>query len=394
MSSVGLKFSEQVAAACRSVIGTLGETTLLHRPDITPESHRLVNHCLETGWVSSAGRYVAEFESDLAKFCGSTSAVAVVNGTAALQVGLVVAGVQPGDEVLCPSLTFVATPNSIRHAGAFPHFVEVEKATFGIDPDRLRTHLAAVGQVRRGELWNRTTGRRISAICPMHCLGHPTRIELIVDIADEYGLIVVEDAAESLGSFVGDRHTGRFGKVGCFSFNGNKIITTGGGGALISDDQELLDRARHLTTTARVGSGFEFVHDRVGWNFRMPNINAALGLGQLRNLDSILLRKRILADRYRDAFKGVSGVTFLEQPEGCRSNWWLNAIVLDPDAASVRDELLTKLNQEGIQSRPLWRPMHLLPMYADSPRSDLATTESLASRTINIPSSPDLVELY
>jgi len=382
-----------VLAACKKVIKAPKGVVLLHRPDIVPESRQLVDDCLETGWVSSAGRYVGEFESELASYCGAFGSVAVVNGTAALQVGLVVAGVHPGDEVLCPSLTFVATPNAIRHAGAFPHFVEVEESTFGIDSNRLRSYLLAIGEQRNGQLANRATGRRISAVCPMHCLGHPTRIDALMQVAEEFGLTVVEDAAESLGSFIGDRHTGLFGKVGCISFNGNKIITTGGGGALISNDRDLLERAKHLTTTARVGSGFEFVHDQVGWNFRMPNINAALGLGQLRNLDSILLRKRMLADRYRAAFADVNGVTFVDQPAGCRSNWWLNAILLAPELAFCRDDMLAKLNQEGIQSRPLWRPMHQLPMYAESPRDDLAITESLASRTINIPSSPDLIDL-
>lgn len=380
-----------VLEACRFVLGGKGSEILLHRPEIGRESGKLVDDCLVTGWVSSAGRYVREFEQELAAFVGAPDAVAVVNGTAALQVALVVAGVKPGDEVICPSLTFVATANAVRHAGANPHFVEVEESTFGIDPDRLRRHLAAVGEMREGRLFNKQTGRPISAICPMHCLGHPVRIERLLEVATEFGLDVVEDAAESLGSCAGGKHTGLFGKIGCFSFNGNKIITTGGGGALVSEDTGLLQRARHLTTTARVGAGYEFIHDEVAWNFRMPNINAALGLGQLRNLESILTRKRILADRYREAFASHPGVRFLDEPSGCRSNYWLNAIILDEGIAGLRDEILATLNQAGIQSRPLWRPMHLLPMYQDCPRSSMTITESLAARTINIPSSPDLI---
>lgn len=382
---------EAVVAAVRSVVGDRGDDlVLLHGPTLGGNAWDYVKECIDTGWVSSAGAYVTRFEKMLAEFTGARHAVAVVNGTAALHVALLLAGVTRDSEVLIPSLTFVATANAVAYCGAVAHFCDVEKRTLGIDSQRLGAHLQEVAQLRDGECWNRRTGRRIAAIVPMHTFGHPVDLEGLAAVAQRWGLPIVEDAAESLGSYYRGKHTGTFGRLGILSFNGNKIVTTGGGGAILTDDDELAGRARHITTTAKLPHAWEFVHDVTGFNYRMPNLNAALGCAQLEQLPEFLTNKRRLAERYAEAMAGIEGVSVFREPEGSKSNYWLNAILLDKPDLATRDRLLGALNAAKLQSRPIWTPMHRLAMYCECPRMELDVTEQLAQRVVNVPSSAGL----
>lgn len=380
----------RIVGAVREVVGERPRPVLLHGPSLAGNEWQYVKECIDTAWVSSAGSYVTRFEKMLAEFTGATQAVAVVNGTGALHVALLLAGVGRGDEVLMPSLTFVATANATSYCGATPHFCDVSATTLGIDPEKADVHLKKIAEKRDGVCYNRQTGKRISAIVPMHTFGHPVDLAGLADIAQRHGIVIVEDAAESLGSYYKGRHTGRFGKLGILSFNGNKIVTTGAGGAIITDDEKLATHARHITTTAKVPHAWEFIHDEVGFNYRMPNINAAIGCGQVEQLPGFLERKRKLAIRYTEAFSDMPGVSVFVEPPNSQSNYWLNAILLDRPDHAVRDTILKALNDAGFQSRPIWRPMHQLTMYRDCPRMDLSVTEDLGARVINIPSSATL----
>ncbi|HEX7948854.1 MAG TPA: LegC family aminotransferase [Candidatus Limnocylindrales bacterium] len=376
------------------VVAALGRVAnppvALHEPEFAGNEWRYVKDTLDSGWVSYRGAYVERFERDLAAFIGAKAAIAVVNGTAALHVALVVAGVKPGDEVIVPSLTFIATANAVTFAGAITHFVDVEESTLGMDPVRLDRYLDDIVEHRGGIAINRLTGRRIGAVMPMHTFGHPVDLDLILEVCERHGIPLVEDAAESLGSYYKGRHTGNHGLVAGLSFNGNKIATTGGGGAILTNDEALAGRARHLTTTAKLPHRWEFIHDEVGFNYRLPNLNAALGCAQLEELDGFIADKRRLADRYVDAFAGVPGLAVVREPEFGKSNYWLNAILLDPANAALRDPILEATNDAGFMTRPVWRLIHRLPMYAASPRMDLPVSESIEARLINIPSSAKL----
>ncbi len=362
----------------------------LHEPEFAGNEWRYVKDCLDTGWVSYKGAYVERFERDLAAFVGAKAAIAVVNGTAALHVCLILAGVQPGDEVILPSLTFVATANAVAFAGAITHFVDVEASTLGMDPVRLDAYLGEILERRGDAAVNRLTGRRIGAVMPMHTFGHPVDLDLILEVCQRHGIPLVEDAAESLGSTYKGRHTGNHGLVSGLSFNGNKIATTGGGGAIVTNDVTIAERARHITTTAKLPHRWEFIHDEIGFNYRLPNLNAALGCAQLEELAGFVADKRRLADRYAEAFADVPGLEVVREPEFGRSNYWLNAILLDPDQAGLRDPILQATNDAGFMTRPVWRLIHRLPMYADAPRMDLPVSESIEARLINIPSSATL----
>lgn len=382
---------ERIVRRLREVIGRDGGPVLLHQPLLDGSEGRYVQQCIDTGWVSSAGQFVNDFERKLCEVTGAKFAVAVINGTAALHVAFMLAGVERGTEVLMPSLTFVATANAAAYCGAIPHFCEVSQRTLGLDPQKLAEYLNRIAE-RRGELClNRLTGHRISALVPMHTFGHPVEMDDLLEVARRWKLPVVEDAAESLGSLYRGRHTGTFGLLGVLSFNGNKIVSTGAGGAILTNDETLAARARHLTTTAKVPHPYEYVHDEVGFNYRMPNINAALGFGQLERLDELVERKRRLARMYQEAMADFDGVRMFVEPAGARSNYWLSALLLDEPDGTARDRLLAALNQAGLQSRPVWRPMHQLPMYRDCPHTDLTVTENLAARIVNIPSSPGLI---
>ncbi|MFM7763381.1 MAG: LegC family aminotransferase [Acidimicrobiaceae bacterium] len=379
---------QEFLAVLKSVLGESGGSPIaLHEPNIGQRENDLVSKCLASGWVSSVGEYISEFEQGLAKFTNSKHAIAVVNGTAALHLALHSVGVKPGDEVLVPTLSFVATANAVSHCGAIPHFVDSDPETLGLDPLALREHLRANASLQNGELHNTSTGRRISAVVPMHTFGHPMQIEALVDVAKEFNLVVVEDAAESIGSYVGRTHTGTFGRCSSLSFNGNKTITTGGGGAILTDDSELAQRIRHLATTAKMPHDYEYIHDAVAFNYRMPNINAALGCAQLSRLDDFLSAKRVLAKKYAEGFSSAKSMQFVAEPHGTTSNYWLNTIRLNKPDLSLRDELLVAARANGYMCRPAWNLLHTLPMHESSPRAKLPVAQNLWQSLINIPSS-------
>lgn len=381
---------QSVANIIRQVIGDSDELVPLHEPEFSSSSWTMIKDCLDSTYVSSVGKYVDQFENEVAAACSTRHAVAVVNGTAALQVALIVCGVCADDEVIIPSLSFVATANAVVHAGAVPHFVDSNEHNFGIDVVSLQNHLHYITE-RRGKLvYNRETGRRISAIVPMHAFGHPADMDPLIDLANDYGLSVIEDAAEALGSTYKGRACGSIGQIGIFSFNGNKILTTGGGGALVTNDDELAKRARHLTTTAKVPHRWAFEHDEVGFNYRMPNLNAALGCSQMQDLGARLKQKRQLAQQYADAFGEMSAVEIIGEPASCSSNFWLNTLRLKIKDTTYRDQLLDLLNDQKISARPVWTLLHRLVMFSHCPKSNLSVSERLEMQLINIPSSAHL----
>jgi perosamine synthetase len=385
--SEGLLSTEQIVATISSVLEELNVPRTLHQPLFQGHEWEYLKDCIDTGWVSSVGSYVDRIEQMLAEYTGAKRAVAVVNGTAALFIALKMAGVEPGDEVLIPALTFVATANAVAYCGATPHFVDSEYATLGIDPAKLDHYLGDIGAVDSDGTRNRFTGARIKAVVPMHTFGHPVDLDPLMELCHRWKLEMIEDAAESLGSFYKERHTGTFGRIGILSFNGNKIVTSGGGGALLFNNEAEAKLAKHLTTTARKPHKWEFFHDMLGYNFRMPNLNAALGCAQLEKLPDFLESKRKLALRYIEAFKNVPGVKVVKDSPFTKSNYWLNALLLDEEVASQRDAVLDATNENGIMTRPVWTLMHHLPMYENCPRMDLSVAESLEKRIVNIPSS-------
>ena len=380
----------EVVAAIRTVVG--GEKQQLHEPRFNGNEARYLQECVASTFVSSVGPFVNRIEDALCGFTGARHAVAVVNGTAALHIALLLAGVRPGDEVLVPALTFVATANAVAYCQAIPHFVDSEERSLGIDPLALRTYLSAKTVTKDGVCVNRASGRVIRVLLPMHTFGHPADMEALLSVAADFHLLVVEDAAESLGSYIGKQHTGTFGLLGTLSFNGNKTITTGGGGAILTDDADLAAKAKHLTTTGKVAHRWEYTHDGVAYNYRMPNLNAALGVSQLEQLPGFLSQKRALFNAYASAFAGVQGVKLVQEPRSCTSNYWLQTLLLDTPDAALRDALLEATNAAGLMTRPAWTLMHQLPMFRDMPRAPLPVAESLALRLINIPSSAGLVE--
>ncbi|MGG3563602.1 LegC family aminotransferase [Neobacillus rhizosphaerae] len=359
----------------------------LHEPTFNEREIQLVTDCIATGWVSSVGKYVDQFEKMLAEYTGVKRAVAIMNGTAALHIALKIAGVQANDEVFIPSLTFVATANAVTYLQAIPHFVDVSKETLGMDPVKLEAYILEIGKMENGQLINKQTGRIIRAVVPMHTFGHSVDIDPLVELCELYNIVLVEDAAESLGTFYKGKHTGGFGLVGALSFNGNKIVTTGGGGAILTNDEMLADYAKHITTTAKIPHRWEYRHDVIGYNYRMPNINAALGCAQLEKMDKFLSSKRMLTEHYQKLFNNQRGVKFFAEPEFSKSNYWLQTILIDPQL-HTRNDILDKLNDEGVMSRPIWTPIHELEPYSNCPKADLDVTHELNKRIINIPSTP------
>ena len=356
----------------------------LHRPVFEGKEKQYLIDCIDSNFVSSVGAKVTEFEQQITAFTGAKYAIATVNGTAALHVALQLVGVQHDDEVITQALTFIATCNALSYTGAHPVFVDVDRDTLGLSPVALGQFLAQHAELRGGRAFNKTTGRRLAACVPMHTFGLPCRIEEIVAVCDEYGIAVVEDAAESLGSYVGTRHTGTFGKLATLSFNGNKVITTGGGGMIITDDAALATRAKHLTTTAKVPHPFEFVHDEVGYNYRLPNLNAALGCAQMERLPEFLAVKADLAQRYAEFFDSLD-IAFTRTPLGTTSNNWLNAIVLK--SQQEHDAFIEFTNSRGVMTRPIWRLMSRLAMFSHCQHDGLANSLWLEDRVVNIPSS-------
>ncbi|MDC0992868.1 LegC family aminotransferase [Alphaproteobacteria bacterium] len=363
----------------------------LHEPRFVGNEQRYVQDCIKSTYVSSVGAYVERFESELAAYTGVRRAVAVVSGTASLQVALRLAGVEANDEVIVPALTFVATANAVNYQGAIPHFADSNLSTLGLDPLALREWLQINAEPSGGGYRNRSTGRCLRAMVPVHIFGHPCDMEGLMAVAHDFRLTVVEDAAESLGSFYQGKHSGTFGLMGTLSFNGNKIITTGGGGAILTNDERLADHAKHLTTTAKQPHRWEYFHDKIGYNFRMPNLNAALGCAQLEQLPNFIASKRRLFSTYKDFFSEIQGVCLFGEPPDCESNYWLESLILEDHIAEQRDEVLEATNDAGLMTRPVWQLMHQLEPYKNSPRAPLPIAESLARRLINIPSSAGLV---
>ncbi|MDP1604372.1 MAG: LegC family aminotransferase [Legionella sp.] len=383
------KFVADIINAVQSVAGPA--PAALHAPCFLGNEWLYLKECLDSTFVSSVGKFVDQFEADLAHYTGAKHAVAIVNGTAALHLALKLAGVAMGDEVIIPALTFVATANAVMYCGATPHFADSEERTLGLDPEALHDYLQHNTEIRHEKCVNRQTGRVISALIPMHTFGHPVDIEGMLRIAHDFHLTVVEDAAESLGSTYEGQHMGTFGLMGTLSFNGNKTITTGGGGAILTNDTHLAQRAKHLSTTAKVAHRFEFVHDEVGFNYRMPNINAALGCAQLEQISDFLTAKRRLYERYHAAFAKLPGLSIVSKPSAsCESNYWLQALLLDESVARARDAILYATNNAGLMTRPAWTLMHRLPIYQNCPRMALPVAESLERRLINLPSSVSL----
>ena len=388
-----------ILQAIKQVVGSSSpeQPIVLHEPDFNgTQAWAYVKDCLDTGWVSTAGQWVSRFEQELCAVTGANHAVAVTNGTVALRLALHLLGVGAGDEVLLPPLSFVATANAIAHLGAIPHFVDIEASSLGLCAQALTDRLERIAERTPAGLINRETGRRIAALLPVHVFGHPANLPGLLAVAEAWGLPVVEDAAEALGSWRCQTHCGLFGAIGTLSFNGNKLITTGGGGALLTHDAQLAQRARHLSTTAKLPHPWAFEHDEVAWNDRLPNLNAALGVAQLEDLSRRLEAKRQLAERYAQAFAGVEGVKLVPEPQGCRSNHWLVSLRLtatDPAEAQAQRQVLLELaHAVGILLRPVWHPLHQLPMYADAPRGQLAVAEDQAVRLLNLPSSPQLLK--
>jgi dTDP-4-amino-4,6-dideoxygalactose transaminase len=380
---------DDVITAIQGVVGF--DPVSLHEPSFDGNELEYLKDCIDSTYVSSVGKYVDKFETDITRYTGAKFAISVVNGTAALHIALKLADVKPGDEVLLPALTFVATANAVTYCGAIPHFADSEDSTLGIDALKLREYLTNATSQESGKCINKNTGRVIRALIPMHTFGHPSDVDGLLSIANDFNIVLIEDAAESLGSFYGGRHTGTFGLLGTLSFNGNKTITTGGGGAILTNDEGLARRAKHVTTTAKLPHAWDFRHDEIGYNYRMPNINAALGCAQLEQLPSKLKAKRELFLRYQNAFKDLKGVKLFSEPMNCQSNYWLQTLLLDEFESKFRDNILSATNNSHIVTRPIWVSMNELEQFKYSPSMDLTNAKLLSQRIINIPSSPSLV---
>ena len=356
----------------------------LHEPKFIGNEKKYLNECIDSTFVSSVGKYVDRFEKEFASYVGAKYAVATVNGTAALHIALKLVDVKENNEVITQPLTFIATCNAISYIGAKPVFVDVDLDTMGLSPKSLKNFLEANCEVVNNQCINKTTKKIIKACVPMHTFGHPCKIEEIKEICEKWHITLVEDAAESLGSFYKDKHTGTFGKVGAFSFNGNKIITSGGGGVIVTDDEQIAKRAKHITTTAKIPHPYEYVHDEIAYNYRLPNINAALLVAQMENLDRFLESKRELALSYEEFFKTIN-IDFIKEPKDSKSNYWLQAILLND--LKQRDEFLEFTNKNGVMTRPIWRLMNELEMYKYCQKDELKNAKYLEERVVNIPSS-------
>ncbi len=359
----------------------------LHEPRFLGNEKKYLNECIENTFVSTVGKFVSEFENKIAKFTGSKFAVATTTGTSALHTSLILAGLNRDSEVITQALTFVATCNAISYCNAHPIFIDVDIDTMGLSPSSLKIFLEKNTSIKNNQCINNKTKRIIKACLPMHSYGHPCRIEEIKKICDEHYIFLIEDAAESTGSFYKNKHTGTFGQLGAMSFNGNKIITAGGGGCIITNNEVLAKKAKYLTTTAKVPHEWQFYHDNVGFNYRMPNLNAALLLAQLEKINNFIINKRSLADKYSIFFKSIN-YNFFKEPKDSKSNYWLNCLILKDK--KQRDQFLMETNSNGIMTRPTWTLMSKLPMFKDAECDDLKNSEWLEDRIVNIPSSVTL----
>ena len=374
---------DDVVDFVRSIYGKEGVISL-HNPLFFGNEKQYINECIDSTYVSSVGKFVDKFEEQIAEYTGSNYAVATTNGTSALHISLLLSGVSIDDEVITQPLTFIATCNAISYCSAHPIFIDVDRETMGLSPDSLNLFLAEHAVIKNNQCFNKTTGKVIKACVPMHTFGHSCRVSEIKEICDKYKIILIEDAAESLGSFYKGKHTGTFGSLGVLSFNGNKIITGGGGGCIITDDEALAKKAKHLTTTAKVPHKWEYTHDMIGYNYRMPNLNAALLVSQLENLKIFLSSKRSIAMAYKEFFKDKS-YEFVEEPVNSQSNYWLNTIILEDK--EERNSFLRETNLKGVMTRPMWTLMNKLKMFQGFQCGELSNAEWLEQRVVNIPSS-------
>ncbi len=356
----------------------------LHEPKFIGNEKKYLNKCIDTTYVSSVGKFVDKFEKKISKYTGAKYAIATTNGTSALHVSLILAGVEKNDEVITQPLNFIASCNAISYCKARPIFIDVDKDTMGLSPDALRSFLEKNTKIKNKKCINKKTNKIIKACVPMHSYGHPCRIDEIKKILKKYHIFLIEDAAESLGSYYKSKHTGTFGKLGIISFNGNKIITSGGGGCIITNDKVLAKKAKHITTTAKVPHKWDFMHDMVGYNYRMPNLNAALLVAQLEKLNTFIISKRKLAKKYEIFFKNTD-YNFFKEPKNCKSNYWLNSIVFKDKIQ--RNKFLNESNSNGVMTRPIWILMNKLPMFANAQCDDLRNAKWLHERVVNIPSS-------
>ena len=383
MSKESINKYEAVVSFIREVFNS-DSFIPLHEPRFFGNEKEYLNECIDSTFVSSVGKFVGRFEEEIARYTGSKYAIATCNGTAALHISLILAGVQTGDEVITQPLTFVATSNAIKYCNASPIFIDVDKDTMGLSPIALDSFLKENCLMEGSNCINKVTGKKIKACVPVHTFGHPCRIDKIKSICEKWNIELVEDAAESLGTLYKDKHTGTYGKSGVISFNGNKIITAGGGGCIVTDDEIFATKAKHITTTAKIPHKWNYAHDIIGYNFRMPNINAALLVAQLEQLNKFCANKRELADRYLNFFSNEK-INFFCEPKNSRSNYWLNAIVLENRLE--RDEFLEFTNENAVMTRPIWTLTNNLEMYKDFQCGDLPNSEWLQDRVVNIPSS-------
>ena len=373
-----------VVSFVHELYGTEGMVPL-HVPTFRGNEKKYLNECIDSTFVSSVGKFVDRFEEMMAEYTGTQKAVVCVNGTNALHMAMLLVGVEIEDEVITQALTFIATCNAISYIGAHPLFIDVDKDTMGLSPDAMEAWLMENAAIKEESCYNKRTGRRIKACVPMHTFGHPVHLDKLVEVCNRYHIELIEDAAESIGSFYKGKHTGTFGKIGAISFNGNKTITTGGGGMLLFQDEKLGKLAKHLTIQAKVPHRWEFVHDHIGYNYRMPNINAALGCAQMEEIDHILANKRETAEKYKQFFSDKENIQFFTEPEGSKSNYWLNAVLLNDKEEQLK--FLEYTNDHAVMTRPIWELMNRLPMFKDCETDGLKNTVWFADRVVNIPSS-------
>ena len=376
--------NQDIAQFIKSLYPEYGEHIPLHAPVFLGNEKKYLDECIDTTFVSSVGKFVDQLEVMVAKYTGAAKAVVCANGTAAVFMGLKLAGVKNGDEVITQPLTFIATANSIEYCNATPVFCDVDLETMGLSPVAVRKWLETHAEIRSNVCYDKTTNARISAILPMHTFGHPVKLDEFVKLCEEWNLQLVEDAAESIGSFYKRKHTGIIGKVGALSFNGNKTITTGGGGMLLFNDEKLGEYAKHLTTQAKIPHRWEFKHDAIGYNLRMPNINAAVGCAQMENIDKVLANKRKTAMAYKEFFAGNEKIKFFDEPVGCKSNFWFNSVLLPNKEEQIK--FMEETNNNGVQTRPIWELMNRLDMFKNCQHDDLANAIMFADRVVNIPS--------
>jgi len=381
---------EQIVKILNDCIPRENRPAHLHEPCFAGKEWEYTRQCLDEGMVSSVGSKVDQFECLLKEYTGASHAIAVVNGTAALHIALQLIEVKPNEEILLPTMTFVATANAVTYCNAIPHLIDCEPDTLGVDAKKLETYLKDIAEVHSDACYNKNSGNRIRGLIAVHVFGHPVDLDSLIGVCNRFHIELIEDAAESLGSFYKNRHTGTFGKVSALSFNGNKIMTTGSGGALLTNDPELAHLAKHLTTTAKINHPWEFLHDQLGYNYRLPNINAALGCAQIEQLPDFISQKRNLSLRYQKLFKDVEGIQFFIEPEFAKSNYWLNTLIIDSKNAKNLIPLIELTHKHGIMTRPIWQPMHKLHMYKGCPHMDLSVAEDLSLRILNIPSSAKL----